>query len=91
MWEEHPLCYSLSIEDGHLRVVGDYFRRGHPAVSTGWAHFDGGDEAFEDKREFIWLLGDIVNVLSAEGMLIERLDEYPTESEWRLVEHLEGR
>lgn len=84
LWEEHPLWYTLSMEEGRVRVVGDYFRRRTPVVSTGWDHFAGGDEAVEETQQFQWPLGDIVSALGARGILVEQLDEHPTESEWRL-------
>jgi ubiquinone/menaquinone biosynthesis C-methylase UbiE len=84
LWEEHPLWYTLSMEEGHIRVVGDYFRREKPVVSTGWDHFADGDKAVEEKQEFLWPLGDIVNALGAQGIPVEQLNEYPAESEWRL-------
>lgn len=84
LWEEHPIWYTLSMEEGRVQVVGDYFRRGNPVVSTGWDHFAGGDEAVEEKQQFLWPLGDIVNALGAQEVLVEQLHEYPTEPEWRL-------
>jgi ubiquinone/menaquinone biosynthesis C-methylase UbiE len=83
LWEEHPVATALWGVDGQVQVVADYFRRGDPIIGSGWGHFEGGEDATEAKYEFIWPLGDVINALVGHGLAIERLDEYPTEAEWR--------
>lgn len=83
LWEEHPIATALWGIDGQVRVVSDYFARATPVISSGWGHFEGGETATEDKIEFGWPLGDIINALVGHDLVVERLDEYPTEADWR--------
>jgi SAM-dependent methyltransferase len=84
LFEEHPIASSLWITDGKLHLESDYFGRGRPESSTGWRHFQGGEEAKQPKVEFSWPIGDIVTALAQAGNLyIERLEEFPAERGWR--------
>ena len=80
-----------------LRLESDYFGRSTPEWSTGWRHFQGGEEAQGLKVEFLWPLGDIVTAVAQAGLRIERLEEYPAERGWRFaaeidqVQRLPGR
>ena len=83
LFEEHPIASCLWITNGQLHLEGDYFGRGKPDWSSGWWHFQGGEEAKEPKAEFSWPLGDIVTALAQAGLRIERLEEFPVEPGWR--------
>jgi len=83
LWEEHPISMVLWGRGPNIEVVANYFRRANPETSTGWNHFEGGEDASETKFEFGWGLGDVVNALIGNGLRIERLDEYPSDSTWR--------
>ncbi len=83
LWDEHPLARCLSGANGEPVIIGDYFRSGFPMESRGWNHFAGGERAHELRYQFSWTLGDIVTAIANVGMQIERLIEYPTDSEWR--------
>jgi SAM-dependent methyltransferase len=89
MYEEHPLAMLLSEIDGQVRVDGDYFSRSKPFLERGWGHFKGGETAVEDKYEFGWPLGDILTALAQAGLVLERLDEYPSTQAWRFGAQLE--
>lgn len=84
--DEHPLANCLWVEAGKLVLEGDYFRRGQAYDESGWRHFAGGEEAKETKYEFAWPLGDVVTAFARAGLVIERLEEYPTGPEWRFGE-----
>ncbi len=86
--EEHPVAECLVVEEGQVRLVGDYFRRNSPEVFTGWHHFAGGEDAVEENYQFTWPLGDTVTALAQAGLLIELLEEQPSQSEWRFGEQL---
>lgn len=79
----HPLAGCLEVEDGMLRIAGDYFGRATPQYGRGWRHFEGGEDASETKVQFHWPLGDVVTALARGGMNIERLEEFPGEAGWR--------
>ncbi len=81
--DEHPIAMAMWEVDGHARVVEDYFGRNHATTDSGWGHFDGGEEATEPKHQFAWPLGDVLNALVGAGLAIERVEEYPTQSDWR--------
>ena len=87
--DEHPLAMAMWEVDGHARIVDDYFGRHAATTDAGWAHFPGGEDATEDKHQFSWPLGDIINALVAAGLQIERVDEYPTTSDWRFGDAIE--
>jgi SAM-dependent methyltransferase len=87
--DEHPLAMAMGEVDGHARIVDDYFGRDEAITGTGWGHFEGGEEAKEPTHQFAWPLGDILNALIGAGLAIERVDEYPTRSDWRFGEAIE--
>ncbi|HLG75932.1 MAG TPA: methyltransferase domain-containing protein [Ktedonobacteraceae bacterium] len=81
--EEHPVASCLYIVDGHLQLESDYFGRDRPELSSGWRHFQGGEEARETKAQFSWPLGDIITALAQADLRIERLEEFPAQQNWR--------
>ncbi len=81
--EEHPLAGCLWYSDGQLRIASDYFGRARPEREQGWSHFAGGEDAAETKWEFSWPLGDVVTALARAGLRIERLEEFPSDADWR--------
>jgi SAM-dependent methyltransferase len=81
--DEHPIAMAMWGEDGHARVVDNYFGRHHPTTSTGWGHFEGGEHAIEPTHQFSWPLGDVLSALTGAGLAIETVEEFPTRSEWR--------
>lgn len=83
LWEEHPLAGCLTVEEGRLHILGDYFGRNTPYQDQGWSHFEGGDSAQETKYEFSWPLGDVLTALAQAGLRLERLEEYPGKAGWR--------
>ena len=84
LYEAHPVEMCLWGEHGRVTVVDDYFDTGRAIESgPGWNHFEGGDDATEPGFEFGWTLGQIVTALADAGLRIERLQEYPTTSDWR--------
>ena len=89
LYEEHPLAGCLWVTEGKLQLAGDYFARSTPEHSQGWSHFAGGEEAIETKVEFSWPLGDVVTALAQAGLRIERLEEFPSDAEWRFGELLD--
>jgi SAM-dependent methyltransferase len=89
LFEEHPIASCLWITNGKLHLESDYFGRGKPEMSSGWRHFQGGEEAKETKVEFSWSLGDIVTALAQAGLRIEHLEEFPAERGWRFGEDLD--
>ncbi|MGO8948495.1 MAG: class I SAM-dependent methyltransferase [Ktedonobacterales bacterium] len=89
LFEEHPIASCLWITEGKLHLESDYFGRGSPEWSTGWRHFQGGEEAKKTKVEFSWPLGDIVTALAQAGLRIERLEEFPAEQGWRFGEQID--
>jgi SAM-dependent methyltransferase len=84
--DEHPIGSCLSVENGQIQVVDDYFRRSNHWEVSGWYHFKGGEDAREIKYEFTWPIGDIVTAVAQAGLVIERLEEFPGGPEWRLEE-----
>ena len=86
--EEHPITSCMEVQDGIVKVVDDYFGR-KPEVYSGWAHFAGGENATEKKYEFTWPLGDIVTALAQAGLRIERLEERPSQEDWRFGDKLQ--
>jgi SAM-dependent methyltransferase len=86
--EEHPVAGVMQVEDGVIRIEDDYFRRATPIRGTGWTHFPGGEGATEQKAEFLWPLGDIVTSLIEAGLPLDRLEEFPSDAEWRFGEQL---
>jgi SAM-dependent methyltransferase len=89
LFDEHPIATSLSSNDGKLVIESDYFGRTQPELSSGWRHFQGGEQAIEEKVEFLWPLGDIVTALAQAGLYIERLEEYSAESGWRFDDNID--
>ena len=90
LFEEHPLAQCLSVVNNTIRVEGRYFGRSQPdSIGQGWTHFKGGEDARETKYEFSWPLGDVVTTLAQAGMRIERLQEYPSQAQWRFGEMLD--
>lgn len=87
--EEHPLMGCVLAEGGVLKIIDDYFGRHTPFVGTGWGHFRGGEEAQEVKYEFVWPLGDVITALAQAGLMVERLEEFPSSAEWRFGDQLE--
>ena len=87
--DEHPMAMAMWEVDGHARIVDDYFGRRDAVTSTGWGHFEGGEDATEPTHQFAWPLGDILNALIGAGLTIERVDEYPTQSDWRFGDAIE--
>lgn len=90
LFEEHPLAGCLWIEDNQVVIGADYFGRAAPDFAQGWSHFEGGEDAQETKAEFNWPLGDIVTALAQAGLRIERLDEYPSDAQWRYGSQLDA-
>ena len=86
LFEAHPVEMCLWGVDGRVEITEDYFDTGRPVESVGWSHFEGAEDAREASVEFGWTLGQVVTALAAAGLRIERLEEYPTESEWRFGE-----
>jgi len=89
LFDEHPIATCLSTNEGQLEVESDYFGRKKPELSKGWRHFKGGEQATEEKVEFLWPLGDIVTALAQAGLYIERLEEFPAESGWRFDDNID--
>ncbi len=89
LFDEHPIATSLSSSEGKLEIESDYFGRNKPELSSGWRHFQGGEQAIEEKVEFLWPLGDIITALAQAGLYIERLEEYPAESGWRFDDSID--
>ena len=87
--EEHPVAGCLWVTDGKLQLAGDYFARSTPEQSQGWSHFAGGEDATETKAQFTWPLGDVVTALAQVGLCIERLEEFPSDAQWRFGELLD--
>ena len=87
--DEHPLAMAMWEVDGHARIIDDYFGRTKAVVNTGWSHFEGGEDAIEPTHQFAWPLGDILNALIGAEIIIERVAEYPTASDWRFGEAIE--
>ena len=56
-----------ALPNAKLHLESDYFGRGSPELSSGWRHFQGGEEAKETKVQFSWPLGDIVTSLAQRG------------------------
>ena len=80
----HPMAMCLWEKDGRVAIVEDYFDTARPAeYEGGWAHFEGGEDAVEKQYEFGWTLGQVITALAAAGLRIERMDEYPTDSDYR--------
>lgn len=86
--DEHPLASCIWIEEGQLILGDDYFGRQTPSEGAGWSHFAGGDRAQENKYQFAWPLGDVITALARAGLVIDRLDEYPSRAEWRFGDKL---
>ncbi|HTK09245.1 MAG TPA: class I SAM-dependent methyltransferase [Ktedonobacteraceae bacterium] len=86
LFEEHPIANCVWPEGGGLQLESDYFGRSNPEYSQGWRHFQGGEQAVEQKAEFAWPLGDIVTAIARAGLRIERLEEFPVEQNWRFNE-----
>jgi SAM-dependent methyltransferase len=86
LFEAHPVEMCLWGVDGRVEITEDYFDTGRPVESVGWSHFEGAEGAREVSVEFGWTLGQLVTALATAGLRIERLDEFPTESEWRFGE-----
>ncbi len=89
LFDEHPIATRLSSNAGKLEVESDYFGRKKPELSKGWRHFKGGEQAVEEKVEFLWPLGDIITALAQAGLRIERLEEFPAESGWRFDDSID--
>ncbi|MCP4222381.1 MAG: hypothetical protein GY773_03465, partial [Actinomycetia bacterium] len=87
--DEHPMAMAMWGVDGYARIVDDYFGRRKAITSTGWGHFEGGEDATEPTHQFAWPLGDILNALIGAGLAIGRVGEYPTRSDWRFGEAIE--
>lgn len=83
LFEAHPVEMCLWGVDGRVEITEDYFDTGRPIESVGWSHFEGAEDAREVSVEFGWTLGQLVTALAGAGLRIERLEEYPTESDWR--------
>jgi len=85
--DEHPVAQTLSVEDGRIVMSDDYFQCGRVVEGEpGWTHFNDRGQATEPKYEFVWGLGEVVTTIAATGLVIERLNEYPTsveDQEWR--------
>ena len=86
--EEHPLAGCMEVQDGVVRIVDDYFAR-KPEIFIGWTHFSGAENAKETKYEFTWPLGDVVTALAQAGLRIERLEERPSQQQWRFGDKLD--
>lgn len=86
LFEAHPVEMCLWGVDGRVEITEDYFDTGRPLESVGWSHFEGAEDAREPSVEFGWTLGQVITALATAGLRIERLDEYPTDSEWRFGE-----
>ena len=89
LYEEHPLADCLWVTDDKLQLAGDYFARSTPEHSQGWSHFPGGEDATESKAQFSWPLGDVVTALAQAELRIERLEEFPSDAQWRFGELLD--
>jgi SAM-dependent methyltransferase len=83
LYDEHPLASCIWIENGQLILGDDYFARQIPSQGAGWSHFVGGETAQENKYQFAWPLGDVITALARAGLVIDRLEEYPSTAEWR--------
>jgi SAM-dependent methyltransferase len=81
--DEHPLASCIWIENGQLILGDDYFARQTPSEGAGWSHFGGGETAQENKYQFAWPLGDVITALAKAGLVIDRLEEYPSSAQWR--------
>ncbi len=90
LYEEHPLTACMAVDRGIVRMEDDYFSRSKPFEGAGWAHFNGAENAKENKFEFGWPLGDVVTAIADAGLRVETLVEYPSDARWRFGEQLEG-
>ena len=80
LYDEHPV---LSCLDAALRWREDYFGEG-VSVGTGSEHFElPGEPALEEKVERFWRLGQIVTALAQAGLVVRRLEEFPSLHAWR--------
>jgi SAM-dependent methyltransferase len=87
LFEEHPIANCLWQNGDQFQLESDYFGRSKPEYSHGWRHFQGGEQASEQKAEFAWPLGDIITALAQAGLRIERLEEFPAGQSWRFQEN----
>jgi SAM-dependent methyltransferase len=80
LYEEHPVAMCV---DPSLRWREDYFDES-VIVNVGWEHFElTGPPATEEKHERFWRLGQVVTAISAAGLVVRQLEEYPGQSSWR--------
>lgn len=75
IYELHPLALVVDADEGRISVGSDYFGRGRPelveeALLTGVP-------TIEPRYQFTWPLGDVVTALTAAGLSIDRLTEFP--------------
>lgn len=90
LWEEHPVAGCFWVEGGQLIFTEDYFGRERTTPERGgWAHFQGGEDAQEERYQFSWPLGDVITALARAGLRIEALDESPSTAEWRFGDQLD--
>lgn len=81
LYDEHPV--RMCIDPVDLRWREDYFDE-TPYVGAGWTHFQlPGPPAREEKVEYFWGLGKIVNALAGAGLVIRRLDELESMYPWK--------
>jgi len=86
--EEHPIASCMEVQNGEVKIVGDYFGR-KPEMYSGWSHFSGAEHATEKKYEFTWPLGDVVTALVQAGLRIELFEERPSQAQWRFRDKLD--
>jgi SAM-dependent methyltransferase len=79
LYDQHPILGRLD----HLgRWREDYFDE-DVDISVGWTHFElTGEPAAEEKHERHWRLGQVVNAAVDAGLVIRRLEEFPSIYPW---------
>lgn len=84
--EEHPFAQTLTVDQGTITMTEDYFQSGRVIPQPpGWNHFDDQGVGTEPKYEFLWNLGNVVTAVADAGLIVERLEEFPTvaDQSWR--------
>jgi len=78
LFEHHPLWEILSVHDGKLSVVGDYFSRQPRDIE----HTDAakrptgcGGDGDADLTSFVWPVSDVLTALTGAGLSIDRFTE----------------
>lgn len=79
--DEHPLALTLSpdADTGRPRFTHAYFRGDEPIEDVVRGSYANRDAPVENDRVYFWIhpVSDLVNALTAAGLAITRVDEYP--------------